>query len=180
MRLAFGQPLWGLPSDFSARTGLSDSMRPGEISELSLSDAVAFRVEFDGAVPPNRDRYWRGPVFSYFDGAKWTGSPFGPRAPGTLATGPAISYTVTMEPTNRPWLFALDLPASLPKLVGSGPESPGFSPRITRDQQILIDKPVTTRAGIPASRSSTVNALAKCSQKPRLPSNMNMSTGLDS
>ena len=64
------QPLWGLPSDHSAKTGLSDSMSPGEISELSLSDAVAFRVEFDGPVPPNRDRYWRGPVFSRFDGTQ--------------------------------------------------------------------------------------------------------------
>ena len=44
-------PLWGLPTDYSAKTGLSDSMSPGEISDLSLSDAVAFRVEFDGARP---------------------------------------------------------------------------------------------------------------------------------
>ena len=56
----------------SAQTGLSDSMAPGQISELSLSDDVAFRVDFDGPVPPARERYWRGPVLSRFDGRTWT------------------------------------------------------------------------------------------------------------
>ena len=55
-------PLWGLPADHSAQTGLSETMEPGQISELSLSDAVAFRVDFDGTPPPPRERYWRGPV----------------------------------------------------------------------------------------------------------------------
>src|SRR5262245_38138564 len=40
-------PLWGLPRDaFSGVTGLSDSMSPGTLSQLTLSDAVAFRVQF--------------------------------------------------------------------------------------------------------------------------------------
>ena len=41
-------PLWGLPKDDGAQSGLSDRWRPGSISELSLTDAVAFRVDFDG------------------------------------------------------------------------------------------------------------------------------------
>ena len=45
-------PLWGLPNDTMAQTGLSDRMAPGFISELSLSDAIAFRVDFEGPVPP--------------------------------------------------------------------------------------------------------------------------------
>ena len=40
-------PLWRLPQDAHAGvSGLSDSMSPGSVAELSLSDAVAFRVEF--------------------------------------------------------------------------------------------------------------------------------------
>jgi hypothetical protein len=65
-------PLWGLPADATARSGLSDRMAPGTISALSLSDAVAFRVDFAGAVPPSRQRYWRGPVLWDFDGRVWT------------------------------------------------------------------------------------------------------------
>ena len=47
-------PLWGLPGDFGAQSGLSDSMSPGQISELSLSDTVAFRVDFEGDRPRAR------------------------------------------------------------------------------------------------------------------------------
>ena len=50
-------------------------MAPGNISELSLSDAVAFRVDFDGSVPPPWLRYWRGPVLTDFDGREWTMRP---------------------------------------------------------------------------------------------------------
>jgi protein-glutamine gamma-glutamyltransferase len=161
------QPLWGLPADQSAKTGLSDSMTPGEISDLSLSDAVAFRVEFDGAVPPNRDRYWRGPVFSAFDGRKWTPSSIGSTAVVKPMIGRSIGYTVTIEPNNRRWLFALELPSSLPQLPGSQETNP-LGARIARDQQILISKPVTEtmqyaqrsilRASYPSTSASDVKA----------------------
>src|SRR5438874_44675 len=65
-------PLWGLPADRSARTGLSDTMTPGMFTELTLSDDVAFRVDFDGPTPPPSQRYWRGPVLSRFDGRVWS------------------------------------------------------------------------------------------------------------
>src|SRR5438876_2388999 len=48
-------PLWGTATDTAARTGLSERMAPGSISELSLSDAVAFRVDFIGPPPSPRD-----------------------------------------------------------------------------------------------------------------------------
>ncbi|MBM3346115.1 MAG: DUF3488 domain-containing protein [Betaproteobacteria bacterium] len=55
-------PLWGLPQDAnSGVTGLSDSMSPGSLSRLSTSDAIAFRVKFQGAPPPRGQMYWRGP-----------------------------------------------------------------------------------------------------------------------
>jgi hypothetical protein len=49
-------------------SGLSDSMEPGAISQLSLSGAVAFRVEFRDSIPANSQLYWRGPVLWHFDG----------------------------------------------------------------------------------------------------------------
>ncbi len=65
-------PLWGLPQDAYASSGLDDKMSPGSVGKLALSDAVAFRVIFDGQ-PPRRDQmYWRGPVFTNFDGQTWT------------------------------------------------------------------------------------------------------------
>ncbi|MGQ7845535.1 transglutaminase TgpA family protein [Granulosicoccus sp. 3-233] len=110
-------PLWSLPEDASATTGLSDSMSPGSIGQLSQSDAVAFRVEFDGAIPPPRDRYWRGPVLSEFDGRRWSVSPRLLQARSSYQ-GPAadiIDYTVTLQPHHQRWLFALDAAVSLPR-----------------------------------------------------------------
>jgi transglutaminase-like putative cysteine protease len=132
-------PLWGLPSDTMAQTGLSERMAPGLISELSLSDAIAFRVDFDRRPPPPPQRYWRGPVFSRFDGTEWTPGP--PPGAGRFMPqdGEPVAYTVTMEPSGKPWLFALDLPASLPQLT-SGLDSEfvrGPPVLLTRDQQLI-------------------------------------------
>jgi transglutaminase-like putative cysteine protease len=110
-------PLWGLPKDaFKGRTGLSDEMMPGTVSELSKSDEVAFRVRFTGATPPPNQRYWRGPVLWNFDGRRWTAGDGPPQSAPMPFTGEgaAVSYAVTLEPSNRLWLLALDLPAVVP------------------------------------------------------------------
>ena len=106
-------PLWGLPSDSgAARAGLSDSMAPGDIQRLILSDAVAFRVRFNGPPPPPPQRYWRGPVFSFFDGRSWRPGLANrvEAAPALKLRGPAVRYQITLEPSRSRWLFALDLP----------------------------------------------------------------------
>ena len=135
-------PLWGLPAADGAKTGLSDSMAPGQIAELSLSDAVAFRVDFDGPVPPAPDRYWRGPVFASFDGTTWSPGLPGIRTAFTPGNGPAVTYTVTLEPNYRPWLFALELPASAPQIASGALPAGAGTPMLTRDQQLLLRMPV--------------------------------------
>ena len=142
-------PLWSLPEDSMATTGLSDTMEPGTIGELSRSDAVAFRVEFDGAadgtgVPPSHLRYWRGPVLDTFDGRRWTASPQRREARlpnlGPAARERALDYTVMLEPHRRHWLFALDMPVSLPR--ASTRPNARILARLTHDGQLLADEPV--------------------------------------
>jgi transglutaminase-like putative cysteine protease len=111
-------PLWGLPLDaYSGTSGLSDSMSPGSISQLSLSGEIAFRARFDGEAPPARDLYWRGPVLTNFDGRTWRQGEAARRLndglPHALA-GTALSYEVTLEPHNKNWLFALETVTALP------------------------------------------------------------------
>lgn len=107
-------PFWAVPIDTSAATaGLSDRMSPGDISALSLSDAVAFRVEFEDPVPAPSERYWRGLVLHRFNGRTWTGSDFGeaPDARDRLEVyGEPVRYEITLEPTQQQWVFALDIP----------------------------------------------------------------------
>lgn len=129
-------PLWGLPQDtYSGISGLSNTMTPGSISQLILSDEVAFRVNFEGVIPKPDQLYWRGPVFWYFNGKNWL--------PGKKITRGSfkyerlekrVQYTVTLEPHNNHWLFALDMPAMLP------PESTG-----SNDYQVLSRTPVRSR-----------------------------------
>lgn len=129
-------PLWGMPSDaYEGMTGLSDSMAPGSISKLSQSGAVAFRVAFDGPPPKPEQRYWRGPVLDFFDGRRWSATPApDPKPAGIAVTGDPASYTLTLEPHNKRWLLALDLPAKLP------PAS-----RLGARYELLADQPVRQR-----------------------------------
>ncbi len=119
-------PLWGLPKDaFGGHTGLSNHMTLANITQLADSDAIAFRVRFDGPVPPANELYWRGPVFWVTDGRRW--DPLAPdqrgawyrRAPPYVADGEPVHYTLTLEPDNQRWLLALDLPASVPTNVSA-------------------------------------------------------------
>src|SRR5271165_5997348 len=91
---------------------MSDTMSPGDITQLALSDEVAFRVRFAAAAPPEQERYWRGPVLHNFDGRTWrsTDLPFANAQP-LQRQGPAYQYTVMMEPHQHKWIFALDWPA---------------------------------------------------------------------
>jgi transglutaminase-like putative cysteine protease len=111
--------LWGLPSDaYAGRTGLSDSMNPGSINQLSRNTEPAFRVEFDGKVPANKDLYWRALVMWDTDGREWRAGKLLPlETDKPKKFGEPVSYTITLEPSNKPWLVALDRPSTVPKLA---------------------------------------------------------------
>jgi len=129
-------PLWGLPQDaYTGVTGLSETMSPGTISALSLSDAIAFRVKFAAETPPRNRLYWRGPVMTDFDGQTWrVGLPQLRREAGNDAFGAPIDYEVTLEPHNRSWMFALEMPMRIPQ-----------SARMTRDYLPISLTPIRTR-----------------------------------
>ena len=114
-------PLWGLPGDAGAgRSGLSDSMAPGNISSLAQSDETAFRVRFDGAPPAQQQLYWRGIVLGSFDGRTWTRARPGLESRVAVTVGGRpVRHEVTLEPSGNRWLFALDLPVGLPQLEGN-------------------------------------------------------------
>ena len=128
-------PLWGLPQDAFASSGLDDKMAPGSLSRLSLSDEVAFRVSYTGK-PPRRDQmYWRGPVLWEFDGRTWTqGRTAATVTPEFTDTSDETSYSITLEPHNKTWLFALDMPEHI-----------SVPARLTYDFQIRLKEPVKAR-----------------------------------
>lgn len=110
-------PLWGLPEDaFSSVTGIDDQMTPGSISKLSQSGEIAFRVKFAGEVPDPSRLYWRGPVLWQTDGRKWTRGA-GSRVDAQVRVelrGEPITYNLMLEPTNKKWIFAMEMAADTP------------------------------------------------------------------
>tara|TARA_R110002110_G_scaffold211927_2_gene424844 strand:+ start:32 stop:2164 length:2133 start_codon:yes stop_codon:yes gene_type:complete len=109
-------PLWSVPLvSGQARTGISDTMRPGDISSLAQSSERAFRVTFGGSMPEYRNRYWRGLILDTLDDGTWRQSGYDPyQAPGRVNVDGGVGelkpgeYDVLMEPTDQRWAFALE------------------------------------------------------------------------
>ena len=146
-------PLWSVQlSGQSATTGVSDSMSPGDFANLGQSTELAFRVEFDNVRPAQSDLYWRGLVFSDFDGITWRRNPVKQQQQwqwetdrqspqwliDALATAEdkdklaPMTYQVILEPTQQRWLFGLDYPFAQQQEIS-----------ITPDFTLLKDQPVT-------------------------------------
>jgi len=125
---------WSVPRGEEALTGLSETMSPGSIGKLSTSYDVAFRARFEGELPANEQRYWRGPVLHDFDGTTWTrGSEGGRPRPALEFAGRAYRYRLALEPSRLHWWFALDTPAQSP--------DPGVT--LTHDYELLASRPVS-------------------------------------
>jgi len=111
-------PFWmSYPGTHSGVTGLSDTLSLGHVSELSLSNEIAFRVKFQGEIPPLEQRYWRGPVLWRIEGHDWKGGVqqyIRMKKINIYPTSQPYDYTVILEPHNQRWLFALDLPIQAP------------------------------------------------------------------
>ncbi|HTV97878.1 MAG TPA: DUF3488 and transglutaminase-like domain-containing protein [Steroidobacteraceae bacterium] len=154
----FDAPLWNLPPDpRGAQSGLSDTMSPGDIVELALSDEVAFRVRFSGATPPASERYWRGPVLHDFDGRTWRTSRSAAAAPPLEPSGPEYAYTLSLEPHPFNWLFALDWPHRW-----SVPEA-----HLTGDYTLVQPEPVSRPIDVTLRSSTRVQSLEPLSTAAR-------------
>lgn len=183
-------PLWGMPSDgLTGRSGLSDSMKVGNIAQLALDDTVAFRVLFDGpnnAAPAASQLYFRGPVLSHFDGRQWQspawhqsdGWPHRLEAPAQLEPlGRPVRYTITLEPHQRPWLMVLDVAPEKPVITGIT----GMGVYMTPDLQWLSTRPITdavryTATSYPDFRYGPAQITPALSAFTALPSGFNPRT----
>ena len=102
--------LWGMRRPTQAFSGFSDSVAPGTVTRLVRNNDIALRAEFDSRIPGPVQLYWRGLVFWRFDGSAWYRSDSSVNINLPLKGESSVTYTVTLEPHNQRWLFALDLP----------------------------------------------------------------------
>lgn len=134
------EPMWGTrENQWESRTGLSDTMSPGSITELLGDDTPVFRVSFPDGSPAKRSMYWRGPVLWSFDGQTWRVEPrlANPNDPTGREIGPQpgapgdVHYQVMLEPTDRHWLHTLDFATGFPADASRSLEG-----TVTRSQRV--------------------------------------------
>ncbi|WP_415898438.1 transglutaminaseTgpA domain-containing protein [Neptuniibacter sp. QD48_11] len=113
-------PLWQISFDKSAaKTGLSDTMAPGDITQLTRSAEVAFRATFEGVKPPQSSLYWRAIVLHDFDGRNWSNKEGSlvnrDKAIESERSSTNISYELILEPTQATYVPALDYVSNIPR-----------------------------------------------------------------
>lgn len=108
-------PLWYIPvQQQKAVTGMSDQMSPGDIAQLSQSNALAFRIVGDlSQFPPRSTLYWRALVLDQYDGQRWTSHPFNQQqlllAQQDLAKlGQGVDYSYLPSDPSVTWVMGLD------------------------------------------------------------------------
>ena len=120
----------GIPLE-DAAVGLTDTVTPGSIAKLSQNDSDAMYVQFEpgSSIPTTDSMYWRAMVLWRYSGGAWTPGDVAEETsnmyrPETKAKPGQVLQTITIKPHHRRWLFALDVPVSLP--VNSA-ESPSWA-----------------------------------------------------
>ncbi|WP_439669587.1 Transglutaminase-like enzyme, putative cysteine protease [Cupriavidus necator] len=133
-------PLWQLPQSAPrGTTGISDTMRPSSVGQLIRSPEIALRAEVAGPALPAAALYWRALVLWEYDGTTWHPSR---QRRQQLAPAPAagntngIDISITLEPSQQRWLFALDRGQAL---------SAGVDGAATPDGEFMVRRPVDQR-----------------------------------
>lgn len=103
-------PLWSVPiQQDRASTGLSDTMSPGDIAELSQSSALAFRVVANMTQFPGRQElYWRALVLDQYNGTTWTSSYFNQQTKNSSANARAVAYQYLPADEQANWITGLE------------------------------------------------------------------------
>ncbi|KXZ66754.1 Protein-glutamine gamma-glutamyltransferase [Acinetobacter venetianus] len=103
-------PLWAIPIQKDrATTGISDTMSPGDIAQLSQSSALAFRVIADMYQLPNRQQlYWRALVLDQYDGRTWTSSFFNQQLKTASSASRYVDYQYLPADEQSNWIMGLE------------------------------------------------------------------------
>jgi len=119
-------PFWNfLARGGSERSGVSDTLQPGDKSSVSLGGGVVFRAAME-KLPPN-SLYWRCMVLNSFDGRSW--KRLAPPAENLVLLGSGLTeQTIFLEPGPTPFYPGLDLPMQLLGIRGTKTADNLFQP----------------------------------------------------
>ena len=171
-------PLWGLPTESIGRTGLSNQLVFGAMSEIANDDSIALRVRFTGAVPPPNQRYFRGPVLSRFDGRSWRALETPRQLANVQPQGTPWHYEMTLEPLRinvLPLLETSDGNTGTMRYIGP------YQFRRAAELQWVSPTPITERLrfdalAYPASTAGTNQTAVSLAPNLALPAGLNPRT----
>lgn len=100
---------FGTGANTVGKTGITDELKPGSVSQLINSDEVVFRANFlSGEIPPRRQLYWRGAILDHSEGLNWSRD----RAPERSATVHSANalgeIEIFLEAGYEKFLFSLE------------------------------------------------------------------------
>ncbi len=142
----FAGPLWSAPGGHGGgTTGLSPDMAPGRDQSAEPVRRRRLSRVIRRAGAGAEEALLAGPrALAYrrhaLDGRRSAPASWRAAACATAPAGAPVRYAVTLEPDRQRWLFALDLPASVPPIG-----------RLTSDYELLSKRPVTERIHYPVS-----------------------------
>lgn len=144
--MAVGLPILAEIERAGPGLGGQTSLKPGAQRGGGLEDGTVLVAEFENWVPPTSRLYWRGPVFTRFDGEAWAPPLWWENRSTRMAagfrrsagykeevqgSGEPVRYSVRLAAHGGVWLYGLEMPVGLPA------ES-----YLTRDYQLLSMTPV--------------------------------------
>ncbi len=149
-------PLWGVPQDGLANTGLSDHLRMGSVAQLAQSNDIVMRIRFFGTPPAPTDMYFRGPVLGAFDGQEWQPLPqssvmpaLRPRAQ-LRVSGTPLRYEVTLEPQQLREVPLLEAAPAPPQREGLAASGASLDLRLSEDLRWVLKSPLFERVRLSA------------------------------
>ena len=105
---------WWSPPDKQASTGMSSTLKPGDVGKLSQNNATAFYATFPSGVPLDfPEMYWRGLTLSIYKDGEWSGSSRATNMPEgwkerNTASNTGVPYEVMFPNKDDDYLYSLE------------------------------------------------------------------------
>lgn len=113
-RISFEHPSYGFRGEVVRHTGHDGTMFLDNKSLLVPSNRVVMEVGFEKDVPPMGNLYFRGSILYIDKKDHWEPLPQYIKRDNSYyysKKSPKINYKVTLYPTNKKWLYLLDMPS---------------------------------------------------------------------
>lgn len=100
---------FGTGAQTVGKTGITDELKPGSVSELINSEELVFRANFlSGDIPQRRNLYWRGAILDHSQGLNWSRDRAVDRQPLPMPMGSGGEIEIFLEPGFEKFLFSLE------------------------------------------------------------------------